>query len=179
MAKHLNVSLGVSANVSQAQQELKKLQQDLYKIMNMSSSSSSALGINPKDMKEAASAAKELSYHLNQAYNSSTGTIDLSKLNSSLQKSSTNVTQLSNKLLQAGSAGQSAFINLANSISKAQYPMFKLNAQLTEMWTTLKNTARWQLSSSMLHGFMGAVSSAAGYAQDLDKSLNDIRIVTG
>ena len=179
MAKHLNVSLGVSANVSQAQQELKKLQQDLYKIMNMSSSSSSALGINPKDMKEAASAAKELSYHLNQAYNSSTGTIDLSKLNSSLQKSSTNVTQLSNKLLQAGSAGQSAFINLANSISKAQYPMFKLNAQLTEMWTTLKNTARWQLSSSMLHGFMGAVSSAVGYAQDLDKSLNDIRIVTG
>jgi hypothetical protein len=31
----------------------------------------------------------------------------------------------------------------------------------------------------MLHGFMGAVSSAYGYAQDLNKSLNDIRIVTG
>jgi hypothetical protein len=47
------------------------------------------------------------------------------------------------------------------------------------MMTTLKNTARWQLSSSMLHGFMGAVSSAYGYAKDLDRSLNDIRIVTG
>jgi hypothetical protein len=41
------------------------------------------------------------------------------------------------------------------------------------------NTARWQLSSSMLHGFMGAISTAYGYAQDLNKSLNNIRIVTG
>jgi hypothetical protein len=47
------------------------------------------------------------------------------------------------------------------------------------MGTTLKNTARWQISSSILHGFMGSVQSAYGYAQDLNKSLNDIRIVTG
>jgi TP901 family phage tail tape measure protein len=130
-------------------------------------------------MKEASAAAKELSYHLNQAYNTSTGNLDLSKLNASLQKSSTNVTQLSNKLLQAGASGQSAFINLAQAISKADYPMFKLNSRLTEMWTTLKNTARWQLSSSMLHGFMGAVQKATSYARDLDESLNNIRIVTG
>jgi len=31
----------------------------------------------------------------------------------------------------------------------------------------------------MLHGFMGAVQSAYGYAQDLNESLNNIRIVTG
>jgi hypothetical protein len=38
-----------------------------------------------------------------------------------------------------------------------EVPMRKANAALTEMWTTLKNTARWQISSSILHGFMGAV----------------------
>jgi hypothetical protein len=43
----------------------------------------------------------------------------------------------------------------------------------------MKNTARWQLSSSILHGFMGALNTAWGYAKDLDKSLNNIRIVTG
>jgi hypothetical protein len=43
----------------------------------------------------------------------------------------------------------------------------------------MKNTARWQLTSSMLHGFMGAVQSAVGYAEDLNESLNNIRIVTG
>jgi len=43
----------------------------------------------------------------------------------------------------------------------------------------LKNTARWQLSSSILHGFIGGLQSAWGYAKDLDESLNNIRIVTG
>jgi hypothetical protein len=47
------------------------------------------------------------------------------------------------------------------------------------MLVTMKNTAKWQLSSSVLHGFMGAVQGAYGYAKDLNKSLNDIRIVTG
>jgi hypothetical protein len=44
---------------------------------------------------------------------------------------------------------------------------------------TLKNTAKWQLSSSLLHGFIGSIHSAISYVKDLDKSLNNIRIVTG
>lgn len=174
MAKQLNVDLTVRANTNHAREEMKKLQQDLHAIMNISLSDKNLSA----GFEQAATAAKELTYHLNQAYNSSTGNLDLSKFNASLRKSNTDVTQLSNKLLQAGSIGQSAFVNLANAISQAEYPMFKLNSKLAEMWTTLKNTARWQLSSSMLHGFMGAVQKATSYAQDLDKSLNDIRIVT-
>jgi hypothetical protein len=61
----------------------------------------------------------------------------------------------------------------------ADRPVVTLSSKLTGLWTTLKNTARWQLSSSMLHGFIGAVQSAYGYAQDLNESLNHIRIVTG
>lgn len=175
MPKQLTVDLSVNANTTKAKAEIQKLQQELYKISNMSMSNN---GLSSQ-IQEASSAAKELAFHLNQAYNSSTGNIDLSKLNTSLQKSGTNVQLLSDKLLGAGTIGQSAFINLANAISKADYPMFKLNSKLTEMWTTLKNTARWQLSSSMLHGFMGAVQQATSYAQKLDSSLNNIRIVTG
>jgi hypothetical protein len=57
--------------------------------------------------------------------------------------------------------------------------MFRLNSKLNSMLVALKNTARWQLSSSMLHGFMGAVSSAYNYVQDLNESLTNIRVVTG
>ena len=177
MAKQLNVNLGFKADVSQAHSALQSLQQDLNKIANMKISSGKM--VDTKSLQEASAAAKELSYHLNQAYDASTGNLDLSKFNTSLQKGSSSVTDLSNKLLQAGTTGQTAFVNLAKTISKAQYPMFKLNSQLAEMWTTLKNTARWQLSSSVLHGFMGAISTAVGYAHDLDRSLNDIQIVTG
>jgi hypothetical protein len=38
---------------------------------------------------------------------------------------------------------------------------------------------RWQLSSSLLHSFIGGIQSAYHYAQDLNESLNNIRIVTG
>jgi len=48
-----------------------------------------------------------------------------------------------------------------------------------KLWDTLKRTAGWQLSSSMIHGFMSGVQTAYNYAQDLNRSLNDIRIVTG
>ncbi|MBO7210930.1 MAG: hypothetical protein J6V44_07960 [Methanobrevibacter sp.] len=68
---------------------------------------------------------------------------------------------------------------LAQSVASAEVPIRRSNALLTELWTTMKNTARWQLTSSMLHGFMGAVQSAVGYAEDLNESLNNIRIVTG
>jgi hypothetical protein len=68
---------------------------------------------------------------------------------------------------------------LANSINQASIPLRRSSNLLTEFATTLKNTARWQISSSILHGFMGSIQSAFGYAKDLNKSLNDIRIVTG
>jgi hypothetical protein len=64
----------------------------------------SGTGIS-KGMSEAAGAAKELSYHLNQAYNATTGNFDLSRLDKSLKTSKTNVSELSSKLLQAGQSG--------------------------------------------------------------------------
>jgi hypothetical protein len=57
--------------------------------------------------------------------------------------------------------------------------MITLSSRMTDLFTTMKNTAKWQISSSLLHGFMGAVQTAHGYAQDLNESLNNIRIVTG
>ena len=57
--------------------------------------------------------------------------------------------------------------------------MVTLSSRMTDLFTTIKNTAKWQISSSIIHGFMGAVQEAYGYAQDLNESLNNIRIVTG
>ena len=70
-------------------------------------------------------------------------------------------------------------MSLARAISNSEVPIRRTNTMLNEMGTTLANTARWQLSSSILHGFMGAVKSAYGYAQDWNESLNNNRIVTG
>jgi hypothetical protein len=55
-------------------------------------------------------------------------------------------------------------MSLAGAIAQSEIPIRRSNAALREMMTTLKNTARWQLSSSMLHGFMGAIQGAYRYA---------------
>ena len=174
MAKQLNVALDFTANTTQAKQQIQELQQLLTKVAY-----STDLGVSPEQMQKASAAAKELAIHLNEAYNTTTGNYDLSKLNASLAKSKTSVTKLSNGLLQAGATGQQAFIKLAQSIAAADQPMITLNARLQDFLTTVKNTVKWQISSSMIHSVMGALQGAYGYAQDLNKSLNDIRIVTG
>ena len=175
MAKQLNVDLNFRANTEQAKKSIMELQNALTKI----SLNSNATGIDPTKMKEASTAARELSIHLNNAFNANTGKLDLSKLNKSLKTSSTNVTELSTKLLNAGAQGQQAFVQLAQSIAAADRPVVTLNSKFAGLLTTLKNTARWQLSSSVLHGFMGAYQQAMGYVKDLNESLTDIRIVTG
>lgn len=174
MAKQLNVALDFTANTTQAKQQIQELQQLLTKVAY-----STDLGVSPEQMQKASAAAKELAFHLNEAYNTTTGNYDLSKLNASLTKSKTNVTELSNNLLQAGATGQQAFVKLAQSIAAADQPMITLNARLQDFLTTVKNTVKWQISSSMIHGVMGALQGAYGYAQNLNSSLNDIRIVTG
>jgi TP901 family phage tail tape measure protein len=68
---------------------------------------------------------------------------------------------------------------LANSVVAAEVPIRRAHGALEELWVTMKNTMRWQITSSAMHGFMGAISTAYGYAQDLNESLNNIRIVSG
>ena len=170
----INVSLNIGANTQQAQQQIQALQQSLNKL------STAGFGANAtKTMKEAAVAAQQLQTHLQKAFDTKTGNLNLGLLNKSLTSANTDISKLSTSLINAGADGRTAFTNLARSIASANQPMLKTNTLLNNMWTTLKNTARWQISSSILQGFMGSIQKAYGYAQDLNKSLTDIRIVTG
>ena len=58
-------------------------------------------------------------------------------------------------------------------------PLKRTETTLDKMWATLKNTARWQMSSAALMAVTKTFSEAMQYAKDLNESLNNIRIVTG
>ena len=175
---NLHVNLAFSADTGKAKAQIQELQTLLSKIA-YTGTTNNLTGTMQKDIQAASMAAKDLQFHLNNAFNTTTGKFDLSLLDRSLKTSGANITDLSTKLLGAGATGQQAFMKLAQSISLADQPMFRISNRMKEFAVTMKNTVKWQLSSSMLHGFMGAIQSAYGYAQDLNKSLTDIRIVTG
>lgn len=174
MPKQLNVNLAFSADTAEAKKAIDDLNRDLKSIASLD-----AVGGLTPGIQSAVSAAKDLQVHLNNAFDIKTGNFDLSRLNSSLKSSGQSLSELSNKLLNAGMTGESAFLNLSKSISRANINLTKSQGLLDSFITTLKNTARWQLSSSVLHGFIGATQSAISYTEDLNKSLNNIRIVTG
>lgn len=178
MAKRLNYEIAFSADTAQLNAKLKEVQTSLEKIATYDFSKAKFGDAFTKDIEEAATAAQELQLKLVEATNVKTGQLDLSKFRESLGDSKTALESYATKLSAVGPEGKKAFLQVASAISQAELPMKRSNALLSEMWVTMKNTARWQITSSALHGFMGALSTAYGYAQDLNESLTNIRIVT-
>ena len=181
MAKQLNsyqVNLQFTADAKQAQQQLQNLQSQLDAITKGSLNASIGTGIS-EEITKSTIAVQNLKNSLQEATNVNTGKLDLSKFNASLKASGMSLEKYRDILKTLGPEGNKAFSTLASSIAQAEMPLKRSNALISELWTTLKNTARWQISSSILHGFVGSVQSAYYYAQDLNESLNNIRIVTG
>lgn len=177
MAKQLNVSLGFTADTSQAKTQIQGLVNELNKLSSVGAQSIGTEKLT-SEIVEAKMAAKDLGVMLEQSFNVDTGKLDLNKFNSSLKKSGMSLTDYGNKIAMLGVQGDQAFLKIAQAIVETEVPLRRSSGLLKEFGTTLANTARWQISSSILHGFMGAIQSAYGYAKDLNKSLNDIRIVT-
>lgn len=174
MAKQLNVNMSVTANTSQAKQQLQQLQMQLQKIQTKPTKL-----FDDVNLKEASKAAAELQSHLRAAMNADTGKLDLTRFSSSLKMSGKTLDQYRQSLVKLGPEGQQAFLSIAQSIVAAEAPALRLTKRMNEFATTMKNTVRWQISSSVLHGFLGTINQAYGYAKSLDASLNSIRIVTG
>lgn len=112
------------------------------------------------------------------ATNSSSGKLDLIMFNDSLAKSGKTLTDYYNQLSKLGIKGQETFLNLSQSIMAAETPLIRTNKLMSDLWITMKNTVRWQITASALQGFIGSLETAYGYAQDLNESLTNIRIVT-
>ncbi len=176
MNNNVQVNLQFTANTAQAKQELANLQTQLTSLINQ------PVPIGAKmtaDIQKATAAAAELKVHLQNATNVKTGMLDFGKLNQSIKQSGMSLSQYGAQLQALGPQGQEAFMQLANSVAAAEVPIRRASGALTGMMTTFKNTAKWMVSSTVLNGMINTFSSAFRYAEDLNKSLNNIRIVTG
>lgn len=132
-----------------------------------------------QDLQQASAAALDLATNLQKAINPTTGKFDILTFSQSISKAKDGLQGYYQQISKLGTQGQQAFFNVAQAIAKAEPPLLRTNKLMSGLWTTMKNTMRWQLTTSMLHGFLSSISTAYGYAKDLDESLNNIRIVTG
>ena len=148
----------------------------LKQIQNEASKTNLSDGLN-NDLKEAANTARQLENILNNSFNSKIGQLDLSKLNSSIKSTYGGVDQLQKRL---ESVGQGAvFTKLSSDILNTNMQLKQSNKLLDEMATSMANTVKWGITSSIFNQVSNSIQRAYEYAKQLDTSLNDIRIVTG
>ena len=170
MAKRLNYTIGVNADTSKFEASLQEAVTSLQTLGTKSQ-------VVPT-LQKASTAALDLAKNLQSAVNTNTGKLDLSVFNKKLEDSGQSLRSYYNQMVQLGPVGTEAFLKVASSITQAELPLRRTNTLMNELWVTMKNTMRWQLTSSVLHGFVGSLEQAYGYSKNLDRSLNEIRIVS-
>lgn len=173
--QELHVGIKFDADVAAAQKNLQILFNSLNEVSNLTPQYGMKIS---DDLARAITSAKDLKMHLTNAMDIKTGNLNLDKFQLSLKHSNQTLSSLTSNLMKAGPAGQQSFLALQRAVAKANTKFKDANNLLTRFADTLKNTVRWQLSSTLVHGFMSALQRSIIYAQNLDKSLNNIRIVT-
>lgn len=173
----INVQLNFTANTAAAKKNIEGLQQTLTQLA-VGNSALFKADATTAEIQKVSTAATELQYHLSKSLDAN-GTLNLKKLNVSLKTADANINQLSSNLLTAGSGGAQAFVQLSTAISQANVEASKLNLLSNRFFKQLKRTAEIQISNTIYQTLTNGLKNSYEYAQELNKSLNDIRIVSG
>ena len=130
------------------------------------------------ELKKAATAAREMSTILNSSFSKDLGTVNITKFAQQIVKSNVDIGILKKEMSNLGPTGVNAFNAISSSILGTSVQIKQTSGLLDRMAVTFKNTIRYGISSSIWNNFANSFQKAFDYARDLNKSLNDIRIVT-
>ena len=131
-----------------------------------------------EELKKASDAASVLQDALNSSWNEKLNQINLNKFNTTLKNSGTTAQDLMQKLATGPANAQIAFNNLTRSLITTNVHLKTTSKILDSFAVTFKNTVRYGISSSIFNNLSNSISKAYDYSVKLDKSLNDIRIVS-
>ena len=177
MPRQFEINLAFTADTEKAKNQIQNLQSSLNQLLQPSVNKGQ-LGITD-EIAKAQKAVRQLQVSLQKATDIDTGKLNLTKFSSELSQSGMSLESYRKQLSALGPQGEQAFVRLAESVMTADSAIKGSNKILNDLWITLKNTAKWEISSSVVKGFTGAIQTAFNYAEDLNKSLTNIQIVTG
>ena len=171
-----DVRLAFSADVAQARQQLKSLQDELGKLSTLKDIN---VGTRlTKELEQASVKAADLKVMLEKATDINTGKLNLTSFSNQLTKNGESLSTYRKALSTLGPQGEEAFLQLTQSVITADAALTTGSKKLNDFKKTLANTVKWQISSNITHGIMGELQTAYYYAKDLDRALTDIKIVT-
>lgn len=180
MANNINggkITFGIGYQVDES--GLRTLKKNLEEVRQLSASSANFKGmkIDTKELIAAKQTARDVSNALERAFNPKLNTYNINKFTKELNNMG--VDKIARDFKSLGPAGTSAFRQLTASVATTGKEIKKSHKLLDEWGDTLGKTLKWNISSSIINGFTGQIQQAYGFTKNLDRSLNDIRIVTG
>ena len=177
MSQKLYVDLQFRANTDNAKKQIQSLQQTLNQAIS-SSIQGKPLDITPQ-LDQARMSAMQLKSALEAATNVDTGRLNLNKFAQQMTRSGVSMKQLAKDLQMLGPEGTKAFGQMTTALQSAETKMFSISTSMHRLMSTFMNTMRYQISAAAIQSVTQAISGAISYTKELDKSLTDIRIVTG
>lgn len=174
-----------SRGIDTLRKKLSQVQTDLYKLKGMKGLTSNtkndkALKLTDnKELEESYQTILKIQKALNSATNFSTGSFNTSTFLSDLQKMNVSTQNLVKTFSTAGVAGQQAFNQLAAALGSTEAKVSRMSTTVTKMFNTFQNTLRWGITASIFETASNSIGRAVDYVKDLDRSLNDIRIISG
>ena len=132
--------------------------------------------ISSQEATQAQRQIKQLGDALSSSLNPQTGLLDLSKFRQQL--SGLSLSQLEQSMSKVGTTGQIAFGNMIGQIGRMDTSFKSISSFADKIFNTMGNTVRWGITASIFQTIQNSLYRAVDYVQELDTSLNNIRIVT-
>lgn len=170
-------SIHFNADTTRAKQSIQELYDSLNKL-GTTNPLDSRLSSTTQEIKQATLAAQQLAIHLSKATNVNTGKLNLKSFHNELTKNNQTLASYKQQLSALGPEGSKAFRQLASQVIKAEQPVLNLSTSLKNMGQSLINSFQWSISSGIINTIISMVKKSVGYMKSLDRSLNNIRIVT-
>ena len=177
------INYGINFNINSSQ--LKQLKTELQSLQSLTvvdvAMNNKNLGLDKakREVEQIHRDARALENVFDKAFNTHLGTLNLKKLNIELNNSKLNLKDINNRFNSLGISGISTFQSMSKAISSTNLQLKQSSKFLDDMAKTMANTAKWGVASSVLNNMSNSVQKAWTFTKELDKSLNDIRIVTG
>ena len=171
MANRINFQIGYTVDKA----GLSEMQSLFQRIANLAKEPGNELKTG---LQQAAATANTLDGILEKTFNTNLGTLNVTKFNQELAKSGMTLKTVQADLSKIGNQGATAYNRLAQAVLGTNLQLKESNKLLDSMATSMANTVKWGITSSIFNNITNSIQKAYNYSKQLNTSLNDIRIVT-
>lgn len=135
-------------------------------------------GFSAEQVEKVTSSVRVLENALDSAFDINLNGINFNTFQKSIEKSGMSLNQIRANLATLGPEGTTAFARVTSQVYQLNTAVQYTNKFTEKLFSSFKNTVMYTSFNAMLNIATKTVSQAMGYIKDLDRSLNDIRIVT-